>query len=224
MGICIVRSFVTRIEDIEGVATHCNTHCNTLQHIASLVAHCNTLQHTATHCNTLQPNTLPFLLTMQYKRRVLKIQGRSRCAKCMLDKGRPQARRLRTNRWVFHRSLFILHRSLFIYSEFFLISDQRRHVGIGGRCQIWVYIWSLFKSMYPQPIFAHHTSLSAWLINAVWILWADAWILRKDPWLDRWHEYICEHLSLFLIQIVTCHRTNCQFLGLWQAPYVQSIS
>jgi len=32
-------------------ATHCTTHCNTLQHTAT---HCNTLQHTATHCSTLQ--------------------------------------------------------------------------------------------------------------------------------------------------------------------------
>jgi len=33
---------------------HCNTHCSTLQHIAT---HCNIwAQHTATHCNTMQHN------------------------------------------------------------------------------------------------------------------------------------------------------------------------
>jgi len=30
---------------MQHTATHCNTHCNTLQHTAT---HCNTLQHTAT--------------------------------------------------------------------------------------------------------------------------------------------------------------------------------
>ena len=41
------------------------THCNTLQHAATIYntlstsnKHCNTLQHTATHCNTLQPSTI----------------------------------------------------------------------------------------------------------------------------------------------------------------------
>jgi len=72
-----VKSLVSRIwkhcNTLQHAATHCNTHCSILQHIAmqsgafrvqhpqhvrSLVSctwtHCNTLQHTATHCNTLQ--------------------------------------------------------------------------------------------------------------------------------------------------------------------------
>jgi len=44
---------------LQQTATHCltATHCNTLQHTAThclTATHCNTLQHTATHCNTLQ--------------------------------------------------------------------------------------------------------------------------------------------------------------------------
>jgi len=42
-------------------ATHCNRHCNTLQHTAThcitlhhTASHCSTLQHTAAHCNTLR--------------------------------------------------------------------------------------------------------------------------------------------------------------------------
>ena len=41
----------------------CTTHCNTLQHSATL---CNTLQHPATPCNTLQHT---FSLSIPYKRR-----------------------------------------------------------------------------------------------------------------------------------------------------------
>jgi len=65
-------------------ATHCNTHCNTLQHTAThcnrmgraswptceschtyerqhTATHCNTLQHTATHCNRMgRASWLPF--------------------------------------------------------------------------------------------------------------------------------------------------------------------
>ena len=57
-------------ETLQRTATHCNTHCNILQHTATAQwthidvqrnashsppdKHCNTLQHTATHCKTLQ--------------------------------------------------------------------------------------------------------------------------------------------------------------------------
>jgi len=40
-----------RVTDI-CAQTHTTTHCNTLQHTATLL--CNTLQHTTTHCNTVQ--------------------------------------------------------------------------------------------------------------------------------------------------------------------------
>jgi len=41
-------------------ATHCNTHCNSLQHTAT---HCNSRQHTATHCNSLRHNRIhPFCI------------------------------------------------------------------------------------------------------------------------------------------------------------------
>jgi len=50
---------------MQHTATHCNTHCITLQHVlhrtttlCSTVQHsatlCNTLQHSAAHCNSLQ--------------------------------------------------------------------------------------------------------------------------------------------------------------------------
>ena len=49
---CIFFLYIARDRNYRnGCKTFCNTHCNTLQHIAT---HCNTLQHTATHCNTLQ--------------------------------------------------------------------------------------------------------------------------------------------------------------------------
>ena len=66
----------TPYSTLQLAATHCNTHCNTLQHSqrcqrsrqpctgccgsAYDVIHCNTMQYTASHCNTLQPkcNTL----------------------------------------------------------------------------------------------------------------------------------------------------------------------
>ena len=63
--------FGTLVWDIGGVslhhirictqchATHCSTHCNTLQRTAT---HCNTLQRTATHCNTHR-NTLQHTAT-----------------------------------------------------------------------------------------------------------------------------------------------------------------
>ena len=50
---------------ITHTATHCKTHCNTLQHTAT---HCNTLQHTASHCITLQ-HTASHCNTLQHTAR-----------------------------------------------------------------------------------------------------------------------------------------------------------
>jgi len=47
-------------DDAQRAATHCNTHCNTLQHAAT---HRNTLQLTATHCDG-EMTAAPYIYTV----------------------------------------------------------------------------------------------------------------------------------------------------------------
>jgi len=65
---------MTRVRELMGAGTHCNTlqhtatHCNTLQLTATL---CNTLQHTATHCNTLQHAATQIAMAMTRVRELM---------------------------------------------------------------------------------------------------------------------------------------------------------